>query len=234
MSRILAAALLLAALPALLAQQAPRPQEPIPESAVSIAQDGIEFAFRPFNASNPKATTCETTCSSTYGWASLYAGTQNRTLCTMKVGSSIMVGTAQRVGSAYMCQYRASATARTPVSVRRGFSCGCAYACAAADYEYDWNYDNNNTPGGAPKPGNTNVDYEASKCRKTFWNQSPAPTAATGPKCTCATGCMCRARIGTTGKNYVTGWVANNGNSCITHMGAQRRYDLFFQCRPKA
>lgn len=94
------------------------------------------------------------------------------------------------------------------------------------------NYDNNNTPAGKPKPGTNNVDYEQSTCRKTFWHQSPSTAAAASPKCACTTGCICRSQVGTVGRKYVTGWMTSGGNSCITHLGAQPKYDLFFQCRP--
>lgn len=53
----------------------------------------------------------------------------------------LTTGTAQNAHSAVhvhiLCPsfaQQASATARTPVSVRRGFSCGCAYACAVSNY----------------------------------------------------------------------------------------------------
>jgi hypothetical protein len=102
MSRILAAALLLAALPALLAQ--PRPSEPVPESAVSIAQDSIEVAFQPMINSTATTVTCDTACKAKgRGWDSLYAGTRNRTMCTVRVGSTMMVGE-------YMLQHRLPAS----------------------------------------------------------------------------------------------------------------------------
>jgi hypothetical protein len=100
-----------------------------------------------------------------------------------------------------------------------------------ADYDYDWNYNNNGTPSGKPKPGNSNVDYESSKCRKTFW--TPTLTTASPPKCACQTGCICRANISTTKvPSYVTGWMSNGASRCVTPVGERTKYELFHQCRP--
>jgi hypothetical protein len=94
MARFLAAALLLAALPAILAQSAaPIPAEPVPDVAASIAQDTIETAWRNMINTTSVNVTCENACRAQgNGWAMLHAGTTTRALCAVRSRASIFVG----------------------------------------------------------------------------------------------------------------------------------------------
>jgi hypothetical protein len=94
MTHFLAAALLLAALPAILAQKpAPVPAEPVPESGVSAAQDTIDTTWTKMINTTAANITCENACRNVgNGWAMLHAGTPTRALCSVRAGNAIFVG----------------------------------------------------------------------------------------------------------------------------------------------
>jgi hypothetical protein len=92
MARVLAAALLLAALPALLAAPAPIPSEPTISDIIDD-NNGIQFKWVPAVNSTAATMTCDVACGRQgNGWASVSGGAPNRTLCTFTNGTSVFVG----------------------------------------------------------------------------------------------------------------------------------------------